>query len=75
MICPHCNKPMDSGADKCRFCGATRRVNEESGNDIWTIRGKIVAAPADVKLAQQKLNEQKKAVTKFLENGKKQSHR
>lgn len=47
MSCPHCKKADFNGAH-CRFCGCTAMVNPASGNTIYMIRGRVVAAPDDL---------------------------
>lgn len=46
--CPHCQKAgFLSG--HCRFCGCRASVNPVSGNVVFMIRGRVVAAPADLR--------------------------
>ncbi len=52
MNCPKCDKP-DFDDKHCGFCGCRMEINEESGNKIYMVRGRIVAAPEDVR--QQKI--------------------
>ena len=47
MNCPHCNKPSFDGKH-CRFCGCRAVENPVSGNIVYMIRGRVVAAPADL---------------------------
>lgn len=69
MNCPNCSKLLEN-PDKCRYCGATRSVNSESGYDIWKIRGRVVAAPGDMEKAELLMQQQIQAKNKFLRNGK-----
>ena len=43
--CPGCGKDVEG--HKCRYCGATRSVNQVSGNEIWMRNGRLVAAYKD----------------------------
>lgn len=48
-ICPGCGKKVED--HKCRFCGATRSINQVSGNEIWMRNGRIVEAFHDSRKA------------------------
>jgi len=48
-ICPTCNKGVEG--HKCRFCGATKSINQVSGNLIWMRNGRVVSAFKDEKMA------------------------
>jgi len=52
-ICPKCMKPVES--HMCRFCGATKAINDASGNVIWMLNGRVVAAFRDEKDAYVKM--------------------
>lgn len=49
-ICPGCGKEVEDGR-KCRFCGATKTINQVSGNEIWMRNGRVVKAFADSRQA------------------------
>ena len=48
-ICPTCAKPVEG--HKCRLCGATKAINDVSGNVIWMRNGRVIAAFRDAKKA------------------------
>lgn len=48
-ICPKCVKPV--AGHICRFCGSTKAINDASGNVIWMLNGRVVAAFQDEKAA------------------------
>jgi hypothetical protein len=48
MNCPHC-KNSEFNGKHCRFCGCKAEINEKSGNILYMIRGRIVAAPDDLR--------------------------
>jgi hypothetical protein len=48
-ICPTCNKGVEG--HKCRFCGATKTINQVSGNLIWMRNGRVISAFKDEKIA------------------------
>jgi len=52
-ICPKCEKPV--AGHMCRFCGATKAINDASGNVIWMLNGRVVAAFRDEKDAYVKM--------------------
>lgn len=52
MKCPHCEKP--DFVEHCGFCGCTKKINPVSGNTIYMIRGRVVAAPDDLREQQEK---------------------
>lgn len=52
-ICPTCKKGVET--HKCRLCGATKTINQVSGQMIWMRNGRIVAAYKDDKIAWVKM--------------------
>lgn len=48
-ICPKCLKPVTG--HMCRLCGATKAINDASGNVIWMLNGRVVGAFRDEKEA------------------------
>ena len=48
--CPNCGKgtEVDDGTLVCHACGARALPNPESGNRIWMIRGRVIAADDDL---------------------------
>ena len=56
LLCPTCGKPVEG--HKCRFCGATKTINQASGNVMWMRNGRLVAAFHDEKAAWQKVAQQ-----------------
>lgn len=48
-ICPTCKKLVEG--HRCRLCGATKTINQVSGNLIWMRNGRLVAAFHDEKEA------------------------
>ena len=44
FICPKCGAQTNY---RCRLCGATRTTNAVSGNVIWMLNGRVVAAFKD----------------------------
>jgi ribosomal protein L40E len=48
-ICPKCGVAVDT--NKCRLCGSTKSISPVSGNVIWMLNGRIVAAFQDEKRA------------------------
>ena len=48
-LCPTCGKPVEG--HKCRLCGATKTVNQVSGNIMWMRNGRLIAAFHDEKKA------------------------
>jgi ribosomal protein L24E len=54
-ICP-CGKPVET--HKCRFCGATKSINQASGHVIWMRNGRVVRAFQDEKKAYVEMAEQ-----------------
>jgi hypothetical protein len=69
IICPNCGKLLED-LNRCRFCGAEKRNNPESGNSIWMIRGRVIAAPEDMEIAEEQLEKQRQLTKKFLNYGK-----
>ena len=55
VLCPTCGKPVEG--HKCRLCGATKTVNQASGNVMWMRNGRLVAAFHDEKAAWVKMAE------------------
>ncbi len=55
MNCIHCKKPGFDG-DHCGFCGCRAVKNPESGATIYMIRGRVVAAPDDLREQMAKHN-------------------
>lgn len=55
MSCPHCKKE-DFNGKHCRFCGCTAAKNPQSGAIIYMIRGRVVAAPDDLRAQMAKHN-------------------
>jgi len=47
--CPHCRKPGFLARNHCRFCDCKAELNPVSGNVVYMIRGRVVAAPADLR--------------------------
>ena len=45
---PECNGDLNEDS-MCRNCGATRQISPVSGNIMWVLRGKVVAAFQDEK--------------------------
>jgi hypothetical protein len=54
-ICPKCLEPVDG--HMCRFCGATKAINDVSGNVIWMLNGRVVAAFRDERAAYVQMAE------------------
>lgn len=50
MTCPYCKAPNFDNVH-CGHCDCRAAVNSETGNTIYLVRGRIVAAPDDL-LAQ-----------------------
>ena len=48
-ICPTCAKPVEG--HRCRLCGATKAINDVSGNVIWMRNGRLICAFADARRA------------------------
>ena len=44
-VCPGCGKEVET--HKCRFCGATKSINQVSGNVIWMRSGRVISAFKD----------------------------
>lgn len=53
--CPHCHKAAFDGKH-CGFCGCRAHENPESGNTIYMIRGRVVAAPEDLRTQLAAMN-------------------
>ena len=50
--CPHCRKVgfmQEPEVGHCRFCGCRATINPISGNVVFMIRGRIIAAPDDLR--------------------------
>lgn len=48
-LCPKCGKPVLT--HKCRLCGSTKSISSVSGNVIWMLNGRVVAAFRDSRRA------------------------
>jgi hypothetical protein len=48
MKCPKCRN-VEFNGKHCRFCGCRAEINEQSGNVIYMVRGRVVAAPDDLR--------------------------
>lgn len=48
MSCPYCRDPGFDG-EHCGLCDCRAQVNSETGNTIYVVRGRIVAAPDDLR--------------------------
>lgn len=48
-FCPKCLKAVEG--HRCRLCGATKAINDVSGNVIWMLNGRVVAAFRDERAA------------------------
>lgn len=48
-FCPKCLKLVED--HRCRLCGATKAINDASGNVIWMLNGRVVAAFRDERAA------------------------
>lgn len=55
VLCPTCGKSV--GGHRCRLCGATKTVNQVSGNIMWMRNGRLIAAFHDEKAAWVKMAE------------------
>ncbi len=55
MNCPKCRNTEFNGKH-CRFCGCRAEINEETGNVIYLVRGRVVAAPEDLREQFRKHN-------------------
>lgn len=55
MNCPHCSKHGFDGKH-CRYCGCRAVENPTSGNTVYMIRGRVVAAPDDLRAQLAKVD-------------------
>jgi succinate dehydrogenase/fumarate reductase-like Fe-S protein len=44
-LCPKCGVAIEG--HKCRLCGATKSISDVSGNVVWMINGRVLAAFKD----------------------------
>ena len=56
--CPICSKSKCLVDNKCRLCGAERKINKGTGNLMWVRDGEILSMPEDARLAFIKMAEQ-----------------
>lgn len=48
MSCPYCKSPKFDGVH-CGLCDCRAEINSETGNTIYLVRGRVVAAPDDLR--------------------------